>query len=66
MIVLSQLECINGISWPVILNRLLVQSLWSISVIALSMGFQCDSLSGYIILKYLRNTLEVSVKQLGL
>ena len=36
------------------------------SVIALSMGFQCDSLSGYIILKYLRNTLEVSVRQLGL
>ena len=36
------------------------------SVIALSMGFQCDSLSGYIILKYLRNTSEVSVRQLGL
>lgn len=36
------------------------------SVIALSMGFQHDSLSGYIIMKYLRDTWEVSVKQLGL
>lgn len=66
MIVLSQLEHINGISWPVILNWLLFQSPWSMSVVASSMGFQHDSLSGYIILKYLRNTSEVSVKQLGL
>lgn len=36
------------------------------SVVASSMGFQHDSLSGYIILKYLRNISEVSVKQLGL
>lgn len=34
---------------------------WSMSVVAFeSMGFQHDSLSGYIILKYLRNTSEVS------
>ena len=36
------------------------------SVIALTMVFQHDSLSGYIIMKYLRDTSEVSVKQLGL
>lgn len=36
------------------------------SVIGLNTDFQHDPLSGYIILKYLKNTSEVSVKQLGL
>lgn len=36
------------------------------SVIALNTDVQHDPLSGYIILNYLKNTSEVSVKQLGL
>lgn len=46
--------------------RYYFQSLWSMSVIGLNTDFQHDPLSGYIILKYLKNTSEVSVKQLGL
>lgn len=64
--VVSQLERINSISRPFIHYQMLFQSLWSLSVIALSVDFQHDSLSGSIILKYWKNTSEVSIKQLGL
>lgn len=51
--ILSWLEDMNGIIWPLILHQLLFQSLWSMSIIALNMDFQHDSLSDFILLKYL-------------
>lgn len=47
----SQLEDMNGISWPLILYYMLFWSPSSLSIIALNMDFHYDSLSGYIILK---------------
>lgn len=49
----SSPDDMSDITWPLILDQMLVQSLWSMNIIALNMGFQHDLVSGYFILKFL-------------